>query len=111
MEKPVRQYAGQLDAQLLVKWVATVSSFRGCPNPERSRHETVTTQRAECTETVGGRLLMSMEFGRRQWTAGVHDGHRATPAPAHTVDRRMGSFGGGDRGRKDAVSTPRPTRR
>jgi transposase len=29
---------------------------------------TVTTQRAECTQPVGGRLLMSMELGRRQWT-------------------------------------------
>ena len=34
----------------------------------------VTTQRAECTETVGGRLLMSMELGRRQWTLGFTTG-------------------------------------
>ena len=35
---------------------------------------TVTTQRAECTETVGGRLLMSMELGRQQWTLGFTTG-------------------------------------
>src|SRR4029453_7055223 len=35
---------------------------------------TVTTQRAECTETVGGGLLMSMELGRQQWTLGFTTG-------------------------------------
>ena len=34
---------------------------------------TVTTQRTE-TETVGGRLLMSMELGRQQWTLGFTTG-------------------------------------
>jgi hypothetical protein len=31
LEKPVRQYAGQLDAQLLVKWVATVKLLSRIP--------------------------------------------------------------------------------
>ena len=35
---------------------------------------TVTTQRQECTATVGGRLLMSMELGRRQWKLGFTTG-------------------------------------
>jgi transposase len=35
---------------------------------------TVTTQREECTATVGGRLLMSMELGRRQWKLGFTTG-------------------------------------
>ena len=42
---------------------------------------TVTTQREECSATVGGRLLMSMELGRRQWklgfTTGVGNGRAA----------------------------------
>ncbi len=33
-----------------------------------------TTQREECTATVGGRLLMSMELGRRQWKLGFSTG-------------------------------------
>jgi transposase len=35
---------------------------------------TVTTQREECTATVGGRLLMSMELSRRQWKLGFTTG-------------------------------------
>src|ERR1700730_7351825 len=35
---------------------------------------TVTTQREECTATVGGRLPMSMELGRRQWKLGFPAG-------------------------------------
>ena len=35
---------------------------------------TVTTQREECTATVSGRLLMSMELGRRQWKLGFTTG-------------------------------------
>ena len=35
---------------------------------------TVTTQREECTAPVGGRLLMSMELGRRQWKVGFTTG-------------------------------------
>ena len=35
---------------------------------------TVTTQREECSATVGGRLLMSMELGRRQWKLGFTTG-------------------------------------
>jgi transposase len=35
---------------------------------------TVTTQREECTATFGGRLLMSMELGRRQWKLGFTTG-------------------------------------
>ena len=35
---------------------------------------TVTTQREECTETVGDRLLMSIELGRHQWTLGFTTG-------------------------------------
>ena len=34
----------------------------------------VTTQREECTAMVGGRLLMSMELGRRQWKLGFTTG-------------------------------------
>src|SRR6202035_4350159 len=35
---------------------------------------TVTTQREECTATGGGRLLMSMDLGRRQWKLGFTTG-------------------------------------
>jgi transposase len=35
---------------------------------------TITTQHEECTATVGGRLLMSMELGRRQWKLGFTTG-------------------------------------
>jgi len=35
---------------------------------------TVTTQREECTATASGRLLMSMELGRRQWKLGFTTG-------------------------------------
>src|SRR5262249_54720628 len=35
---------------------------------------TVTTQREECTATVGGRLLMAMELSRRQWKLGFTTG-------------------------------------
>jgi transposase len=35
---------------------------------------TVTTQREECTARVGGRLLMSMDLGRRQWKLGFTTG-------------------------------------
>ncbi len=34
----------------------------------------VTTRRAECIETVSGRLLMSIELGRQQWTLGFTTG-------------------------------------
>lgn len=40
---------------------------------------TVTTQREECTATVGGRLLMSMELGRRQWKLGFTTGMGQRP--------------------------------
>jgi transposase len=52
---------------------------------------TVTTQRAECTETVGGRLLMSMELGRQQWTLGFTTGIGQRPR------RRTFSTAGWDR--------------
>ena len=35
---------------------------------------TVTTQRQECTATIGGRLLMAMDLGRRQWKLGFTTG-------------------------------------
>jgi transposase len=35
---------------------------------------TVTTQREECTVRISGRLLMSMELGRRQWKLGFTTG-------------------------------------
>jgi transposase len=35
---------------------------------------TVTTQREECIATLGGRLLMSMDLGRRQWKLGFTTG-------------------------------------
>jgi transposase len=40
---------------------------------------TVTTQREECSATVGGRLLMSLELGRRQWKLGFTTGVRQRP--------------------------------
>ena len=40
---------------------------------------TVTTQREECTATASGRLLMSMELGRRQWKLGFTTGEGQRP--------------------------------
>jgi transposase len=39
----------------------------------------VTTQREECSATAGGRLLMSMELGRRQWKLGFTAGMGQRP--------------------------------
>ena len=70
LEKPVRQYVGQLDAQLLVKWVATVKLLSGIPILKGAFMMTVTTQHEESTAASGDRLLMAIELGRRQWHVG-----------------------------------------
>src|SRR4030095_15583016 len=58
LEKPVRQYAGQLDAQLLVKWVAAVKLLSRIPILKGAFMMTVTTQPEESTAAGGDRLLM-----------------------------------------------------
>src|SRR5512134_1866909 len=71
---------------------------------------TVTTQCEECTATVGGRLLMSMELSRRQWKLGFTTGVGQRPR------RRTLSTDAWDRVREE-IAAPRggfgspPTRR
>ena len=52
---------------------------------------TVTTQREECVATAGGRLLMAIELGRREWkvgfTTGVGQRTRRRTVPADAWDR------------------------
>src|SRR3989442_1650020 len=68
---------------------------------------TVTTQREECTRT-GWRATTNVDgTGPTAMEAGVHHGRGTTPAPAHVVDRRVGSIAGGDRGRQEAIAAPR----
>ena len=62
---------------------------------------TDTTQHEECTATVGGRLLMSMELSRRQWKLGFTTGVGQRPR------RRTLSTDAWDRVREEIAAAKR----
>jgi hypothetical protein len=87
----VSEYAGPLDVERLVRWVATVKLLSRIAILKGAQMMTATTQHEESTAGAADRLLMAIELGRRQWNVGFTTrlGHRIRrrTLPAAAWDR------------------------